>query len=315
MRRRSSIIMLTSMKKILKIAGIAGIVAMTAVALWADKYAPSENAYSGPASSENTHSASFNGSSYLEDGQIGNDLYDFTVEAWIRTSANSAGLHQIILGKQYQYNGSEAGWTLYTSTLYTQTYTSSEKQTAKIQIFDGVGNCWYNVAGTTVVNDGAWHHVAASWDGTIVTLKLYIDGIQKNTTSGCWNGRSYANSRNFAIGGQYSYSDGKRRGFKGLIDDVRLWNRVKTAQEIANNKNSELRGSETGLIAYWKLNNNGSDSAGSNDLSVGSGNVSYSRNVPFAARLTPTPTAKPTPARTATSTPNIIDFLPLLRMF
>jgi hypothetical protein len=42
--------------------------------------------------------------------------------------------------------------------------------------------------------------------------------------------------------------------FAGLIDDIRIWNTVRTQSEIANNKESELRGTESGLLAYWNCN-------------------------------------------------------------
>jgi hypothetical protein len=41
----------------------------------------------------------------------------------------------------------------------------------------------------------------------------------------------------------------------GSLDDVRLWNTVRTAQQIADNKDAELAGNESGLVAYYKMSN------------------------------------------------------------
>ena len=43
-------------------------------------------------------------------------------------------------------------------------------------------NTWYSYEGTTPLDDGQWHHVAATWDGTKEhsadrALALYVDGI------------------------------------------------------------------------------------------------------------------------------------------
>ena len=51
-----------------------------------------------------------------------------------------------------------------------------------------------------------------------------------------------------------SYTGGKvliGKGFTGEIDEVRLWSRALTAQEIANNYNAYLVGNEQGLEAYY----------------------------------------------------------------
>ena len=42
--------------------------------------------------------------------------------------------------------------------------------------------------------------------------------------------------------------------FAGNIDEVRVWNVAKTAEQISGSKNCELQGTETGLIAYYKFN-------------------------------------------------------------
>jgi len=41
--------------------------------------------------------------------------------------------------------------------------------------------------------------------------------------------------------------------FNGGIDDVRIWRIVRTQNDIIQNMNKELTGSESGLVAYWKF--------------------------------------------------------------
>jgi hypothetical protein len=40
----------------------------------------------------------------------------------------------------------------------------------------------------------------------------------------------------------------------GNLDDVRIWNVARTAAQISTNRNCELQGNETGLVAYYKFN-------------------------------------------------------------
>jgi len=44
--------------------------------------------------------------------------------------------------------------------------------------------------------------------------------------------------------------------YKGYIDEVRIWNKARTKNELKNNINNELKGNESGLTAYWKLDEN-----------------------------------------------------------
>lgn len=47
---------------------------------------------------------------------------------------------------------------------------------------------------------------------------------------------------------------GNDRPFSGAIDEVRIWNVVRTAQQISSNKDAELTLPQQGLVAYYKFN-------------------------------------------------------------
>ena len=44
--------------------------------------------------------------------------------------------------------------------------------------------------------------------------------------------------------------------FNGGLDEIRLWNVVRTQQDIQDNRNLSLVGNEPGLVAYWPINEN-----------------------------------------------------------
>jgi len=80
------------------------------------------------------------------------------------------------------------------------------------------------VNGTINVNDGAWHHVAGVYDGT--KAYLYVDGKPDGQQPGS---AIATNTANVFIGENQEASG---RGWKGLIDDVRIYNRALSVEEI-----------------------------------------------------------------------------------
>ena len=84
------------------------------------------------------------------------------------------------------------------------------------------GNVLY---GVTLVDDGQWHHVAASYDGT--TFYLYVDGeLDASQPS---TGQITVSGYPLYIGDN---SDQTGRHWNGLIDDVMIFNRALSQEEI-----------------------------------------------------------------------------------
>ncbi|HDZ20943.1 hypothetical protein LCGC14_0276730 [marine sediment metagenome] len=101
-----------------------------------------------------------------------------------------------------------------------------------------------------------WHHVAltATTTGPGVSYReLFLDGIQIDF----WEYNPpwpYDDSPVF-LGADDNNHDGiGGLRFVGLIDEVRIWGQPRTAAEIQATKDSELYGTEAGLLAYWRLN-------------------------------------------------------------
>jgi hypothetical protein len=75
---------------------------------------------------------------------------------------------------------------------------------------------------TTTLNNGSWHHVATTWDGT--TRRIFLNGVQVAQDTPGANG---ATAANFRIG-----STNNGEFFSGAIDDVALYNNALTATEV-----------------------------------------------------------------------------------
>ncbi|GAA3561869.1 LamG-like jellyroll fold domain-containing protein [Snuella lapsa] len=81
------------------------------------------------------------------------------------------------------------------------------------------------------VNDGAWHHIAYTYDGQ--SLKIYIDGVVDLSVSESRVNTAVAGDRQITIGSEGA-SDGSLtfRPYTGAMDDFRLYNKALTSEEI-----------------------------------------------------------------------------------
>ena len=91
-----------------------------------------------------------------------------------------------------------------------------------------------------------WTHLAGTYDGDV--LQLYINGGAVEPVSTPTPIPIGSNGIGFYLGRYLTDT------FRGLIDDVRLWNVERTMTDIQDNMGNELVGNETGLVGYWKLN-------------------------------------------------------------
>jgi len=206
-------------------------------------------------------------------------LNNWTVECWIRleTLASVLGYSPSIMAKE----SAGAGWNL--------------RIGGDNDRIDWVANDTTRYQGTTVLTTGTYYHVAITYNGT--TIKVFLNGTEELSTA--YGGHSTSTAA-LNIGRSALATT---RFFDGLIDDVRIWSVARTEAEIDANMNTELAGSETGLIAYWKLNNAYTDSGPNGYTLTDNGSPSFSTTLPFTDGPTGTIEARKTSA-SASSTAN-----------
>jgi len=89
---------------------------------------------------------------------------------------------------------------------------------------NGVSSSWF--AGSTSIDDGQWHHVAATYDGS--TMSLYVDGHLDGSAPR--TGTIQSNTSNILIGAR---SDGTNASnFPGMIDELAVYNRAIGPSEV-----------------------------------------------------------------------------------
>lgn len=166
---------------------------------------------------------------------------DFTVEFWAEVPGAWGGDPSLVSSKNWNA-GANAGWNI---------ALSSSGSGIDVNIADGGTRADIDAG---VVNDGKWHHIAVSFDRS-ANMILYIDGRQVSTANISAVG-NIDNALNIGIGqdGTGSYAS----KYRGRLDEVRIWNDVRSLTEIRRNMHLNLGGSEAGLVAYWPGHSDGS---------------------------------------------------------
>jgi hypothetical protein len=117
-----------------------------------------------------------------------------------------------------------------------------------------------SVRGALRVDDDQWHHVAVSMDYNAGKLmQLYVDGVQDQSAQLEQDVISEAGF-GFRIGYDGRTPD-ELFPFTGLIDGVRIWDKVLTLGELQTNMCLELNGDEPGLVGYWNFDETSGNTA------------------------------------------------------
>lgn len=166
-----------------------------------------------------------------------------TMTAWIR--ANDLQGWQAVFWKGdqpdgYPYSNREFGLFLHGGSLHLSSTPTQRQQR---------GHLYLNTPGTSIQAD-RWHHVAAVLhsdaqggamriyvDGELVASRPYERGGIRDSVGPLW------------IGG----IPGRGAAFDGRVDEVQLWHRALTGNEIRAGMRLPRRGDEPGLIAYYRF--------------------------------------------------------------
>ena len=203
-------------------------------------------------------------------GLQGNSL--FTIEVWIKVQPGSTD--GWIIGK-YD-SGTQVPFDFYISGGLVGT-----------RIGNTIGEFYLNAVDTVDIRDGQWHHVVFVNTPSVPQNDLYRDGVlvaTDNTTAGTI---ASATSHNITIGAAGS----NEAYFNGTIDDVRIYNYARTAEQILQDYragayrtivNTSVPSSwwTDGLMGYWNFDgpnttstNGTRDTSGNNNWGAFSGGV------------------------------------------
>lgn len=163
----------------------------------------------------------------------------FTLEAWVSPVAQA--IDPVIVANKDWNSGNNVGYALY-----------QEDGMYKFNISDGVTRInGYTDIVIATATPNKWDHLAVvvQRGGTITT---YLNGILQNTT----DVSSMTGSVNTTFGLKMGADALNNYTWIGKLDEVRLWNSVRTAQQVAADMAAEIQNpqAETNLVAYYKFN-------------------------------------------------------------
>lgn len=106
--------------------------------------------------------------------------------------------------------------------------------------------------GTTTIANNTWHHLAMVVDAATTSCKIYVDGVLQQTKTSANIGTSTtSNTEKLLFGTLSNYAS----FMNAQLDDIRFWNKAMTATEVANDKTTQITGTEANLIASWDFEN------------------------------------------------------------
>ena len=155
---------------------------------------------------------------YNQAGQIP----QVTVSAWIKTSKSSEGIVMSFDRSEY--------WRL---------SVGGPNNNGKI-MFSTFSSSVTDLYGQTVVSDGTWHMITASYSNGTGAVNFYLDGITDGSATAHSGAALGSGTTRFGVFGannedvSFNTMDNGSRIllFQGLIDDARIYNRALSANEV-----------------------------------------------------------------------------------
>ncbi|MBL7224387.1 MAG: trypsin-like peptidase domain-containing protein [Candidatus Brocadiae bacterium] len=163
------------------------------------------------------------------------DLTDtFTIAFWIKLADRQSQKYIITkrqLAPAYDDYAVIYGFTQGKFAFYSESYSGS-RPTTRLK---------------TPVSDTSWHHVAWTYDGSVITG--YLDGKADVSAKRTFRIRNRAVDFYFTNPGHGDYA----QSVDGLLDEVCLWNRPLSDEEIVGAMYRGLTGKEKGLVLYYRF--------------------------------------------------------------
>ncbi len=140
---------------------------------------------------------------------------DFTIAAWFKTSGPNIEIY-------------DSGATGATSFAYVRIHRSASNVTLKID--DGINDAEIE-ASLDACLDNRWHHIVLMREGS--TLYAYVDAVPHGTAVDCTSVGSVNSGKDIWIGKEdYGRAGSNIKYHDGLIDDVAVFNRALTIEEV-----------------------------------------------------------------------------------
>ncbi len=195
---------------------------------------------------------------------------NISVEAWVKLE--SAGHHPVIW--KNTSNNNDAGYVFMVEQ-------QQGLMRLHMKVSDGTNIAYAMSKESLDQHIGKWVHIAATWRaGTSSIPKLYINGVPSTESFASGVGVSNIGTNDEALWIGKGHWDVPEEYFDGLIDEVRIWDDVRTPSEILNNMHKSFVGSKPNLQGNWNFNSSINDSTkNNNNLTNNGGTLSSTERI------------------------------------
>ena len=213
----------------------------------------------------------FDGTKYVTSGAVfsslGTSNQPYSIAGWVKTTASNYGN---VIHVSQSSDGS--GWCV-------SFVTYNSPGNLQAHSWNGAP---VTATGATTLSAGNWYHFVNTWDSS-GGLRIYVNGVLDGATSQSTFSASGGSDYVFAGLGDSTCAGSTGNYFNGSMDDVRIYNRALSANEVQQLYNS-TKGSvaavsptktlTSGLVGYWTFDGNSTNWATgkTNDVS-GQGNT------------------------------------------
>lgn len=117
---------------------------------------------------------------------------------------------------------------------------------------------------------GSWHHLAVTYDGrggatAANGMSMFVDGVSIPLLF--FTDADYVAMENLTDPLQIGRQSLDWLQYDGGLDEIRMWNVVRTESQIQTTITTELTGTEPGLVGYWRFNEGVGVTAGNDAVS------------------------------------------------
>ncbi|MEX2311151.1 MAG: LamG-like jellyroll fold domain-containing protein, partial [Rhodospirillales bacterium] len=218
----------------------------------------------GTRTSKSTHAAEFDGADDILSRGLDTALHqngDVTVEAWIKPSAYASSGSEVSIvaigGPSGDANAPDNNFLFILQMTDDGHIRMLHEDSDRLPGSPGANQevLFDHPAPAIALNE--WTHVAVSREisGEGGTYSLYINGQFVVSDTYEYDPDGNGSSAELTIGGELVDGGGIQAEFTGQIDDVRIWDDVRTSSEISANYNKEITSSGANLIANYTFDN------------------------------------------------------------
>jgi hypothetical protein len=166
----------------------------------------------------------------------------WTIEFWIKRNGAGVGDFPVVIGSRPFTSATDKGWSV----------SLNSTSSFKLATHYADGSTGFDVAAAqsaSGVTAGTWQHWAVVFDRGQNRVSFYKNGTLESNVNVGFPVGSVDQTDPVLIG-----KDADAARLQATLDDIRVWNVARSAQDIADNFSKELVGNETGLQANWNFN-------------------------------------------------------------